>query len=218
MPFNRVAGIGGIAFAALIVLANIILAPSGFPHAGTATTEVVGYFTTSAAAIGGATALIPAAWIGASVFAVGVLLQARRASDTAIGWTLLGVVGVVLQNATFAGVVAIRLGLATADRLDAALVDVVWTVHDALFTLNGTFLATALIGLSLGGIHGRMVTRWHAGLGVIAAGLLFISATLSPLVVQSGGVYGLLGLAGWVLWVVWIVIYAIGLLRTNPDW
>lgn len=130
-------------------------------------------------------------------------------------WSLAGLAGLVLQNGAFAAVIALRLALAsTAGRDDGATAGL-WALHDALFTLNGTFLALALLGLTLAGLRSGLVRRWHGGLGLLSAALLFTSATLTPLVTDHAGPLGLLGLTGWLLWVVWLVVYGISLAR-NP--
>jgi hypothetical protein len=85
-------------------------------------------------------------------------------------------------------------------------------VHDAAFTLNGAFLAFVMIGLSLAGRSAGLVSPWHAAIGFTSAALLFISATLSPLVIERGGRLGWIGLAGWLLWVVWLVWYGVAFL------
>ena len=90
-----------------------------------------------------------------------------------------------------------------------------WALHDALFTLNGTFLALALVGLSLGGLRTGLIRPWHGRWGLVSAALLFASAVLTPLVLDRVGPLGLLGLTGWLMWVVWIVVYGIVLMRAE---
>ena len=206
--FLRIAGFCGLGFAALIVLANAIMVPTGLPTTGADTADVIAYFSANRGVVGVASALTPAAWALSTVFAAGAVAALWR-SDRERGeaWSLVGFAGVLLQNVAFAAVVALRL--AVADDRTGAL----WSLHDALFTLNGVFLALALVGLSAGGRHAGLITRWHARLGLLAAALLFTSATLTPLVVDHPGPLGLLGLAGWLLWVAWIVAYAVTLIR-----
>lgn len=149
----------------------------------------------------------------ATLFGAAAVTALRRTEqDLGEGWSLVGFAGLALQNTTFAGVIALRLGFAT----DPTSAGVLWALHDALFTLNGTFLALALVGLSVGGRRAGLVARWHAALGLLAAALLFASATLAPLVVEGAGPLGLLGLLGWLLWVAWVVAYSVALLRTAP--
>ena len=207
--FLRVAGFAGIGFAAAIVLANVILVPSGLPATGAEIAEVVEFFEGHRNALAVASALMPAAWVLALVFGAGALSAVRRGEHE--GWALVGFAGIVLQNGAFAGVAAIRLALPGAEGAVPAL----WALHDALFTLNGVFLATALVGLSVSGLRAGLLARWHAWLGFVSAALLFGSATLAALVIDHAGPLGLLGLAGWLMWVVWLVAYGAALIRTR---
>ncbi|TQM83029.1 hypothetical protein FHX81_5442 [Saccharothrix saharensis] len=207
-PFVRVAGFAGLGFATLIVLANVIVVPTGLPPTGADTADAVAYFSANRAVVGLTSALTPAAWVLSTVFAAGAVAALWRSDrDRGAAWSLVGFAGVLLQNGAFAGVTALRL----------ALVDdptgVLWPLHDALFTLNGVFLALALLGLSLAGRHAGLIARWHAGLGLLSAALLFSSATLTPWIVRHAGPLGLLGLTGWLLWVAWIVAYSTALIR-----
>ena len=195
-------GLAGIGFAATIVLANVVAVPAGLPLTGSDIAAVDAFFGTHGTAVGVSSALTPLAWVFATVFGAGVV----AATPHRDAWSLAGFGGLLMQNATFAGIVAIRLALAgTPDR--AAL----WALHDALFTLNGTFLALALAGLSVGGHRAGLVRRWQVTLGLAAAALLFASATLTPAVVDHAGPLGLLGLAGWLMWVVWLAAYGVTL-------
>ncbi|MGC4814812.1 hypothetical protein ACLQ29_30140 [Micromonospora sp. DT228] len=66
----------------------------------------------------------------------------------------------------------------------------------------------------MSGIHTGAIARWHAGTGLLAATLLFVTATTSPYGVGSVNPLALLGLAGWLLGLVWIVAYGVLLIRT----
>ncbi|MEE6261253.1 hypothetical protein [Plantactinospora sonchi] len=214
--FHRLSGIAAIGFATMIVVANLIAVPAGLPQTGAGIDEVNAFFSDRTRIVGLTTALTPAAWIMATLFgagAVAALWQSER--DRGEAWSLLGFAGLVLQNATFAAVVAIRLALASSTTDDAGTTGMLWSLHDCLFTLNGTFLALALIGLSIAGRRADLIRRWHGTLGLLSAALLFTSATLAPLVVDRAGPLGLLGLVGWLLWVVWIVTYGTVLIRPN---
>ncbi len=208
---NRSGGLAGVGFATLIVLCNVILVPAGLPTTGTDTAAVIDFFGSNGGAVGVATALTPLAWALATLFGAAAVAALWR---TEPGWALVGFAGILLQNGAFAGVMAIRLALsATADHV---VTPGLWALHDALFTLNGTFLALALIGLSVAGRRAGLIRPWHAWLGLVAAALLFTSATLAPLAIDHSGPWGLLGLGGWLLWVVWIAYYGVVLTRAAP--
>jgi hypothetical protein len=212
----RVGGLAAIGFAILIVLANVILLPAGVPSTGAGIDEVLGFFGANGVALAVASALTPAAWALATVFGAVPAAAARRFADPgAEAWSLVGFAGIVAQNVTFLGVVALRLALTSPGARDEQVAGALWTLHDAIFTLNGTFLALALVGLSIGGRRARLIRGWHRTLGLVAAGLLFASATLTPLVLAHPGPLGPLGLVGWLLWVTWLVAYGVGLLRRD---
>jgi len=212
--FSRISGVAGIGFAAMIVLGNVITVPAGMPVTGAETSEVVAFFSTKGDIVGIGSALTPLAWVLATLFGAGAVATLWRSErERGEAWSLVGFAGLALQNAAFAGVIALRLALAERTADDNTATSGFWALHDALFTLNGTFLALALLGLSISGHRAGLIRTWHAGLGLLSAGLLFTSATLTPLVIEHGGPLGLLGLVGWLMWVVWIVTYGITLIR-----
>lgn len=215
--FCQIGGFAAIGFAIMIVLANVIMVPAGLPNTGAEIGEVTAFFATESLAVGIGSALTPAAWVLATLFGAGTLVALWRSErERGAGWSLLGFAGLILQNAAFAGVVAARLALTSTAPHDRSATMGLWALHDALFTLNGTFLALALLGLSIGGLRAGMIRPWHGILGLLAAALQFSSATLAHWVIGHGGILGLLGLVGWLMWVIWIVAYGITLIRQTP--
>ncbi|WP_329080483.1 MULTISPECIES: hypothetical protein [unclassified Streptosporangium] len=215
--FSRITGVAAVGFAVTIVLANAIMVPAGLPVTGAGIGEVNAFFGTRSDIVAIASALTPTAWLLATLFGAGAVSALRR-SERGRGeaWSLLGFTGLALQNVTFAAVIAIRLALTSTAARDSATTGGLWVLHDALFTLNGTFLALALLGLSVAGLRAGLIRPWHGTLGLASAALLFGSATLTPLVIDHAGPLGLLGLAGWLMWVVWIIAYGVTLIRLKP--
>ncbi|MGP3976249.1 2-oxoglutarate/malate transporter [Streptomyces sp. 8N114] len=217
MSFSRLSGIAAFGFAFLIVMSNVIVAPAGLPRTGADIGEVTAFFSAEGDLVGLGSALTPAAWALATLFGAGAVAALRRSErERGEAWSLLGFAGILLQNAAFAAVIAIRLAIASRTSDDAGATSGLWALHDALFTLNGTFLALALVGLSVGGRRAGLIRPWLGTLGLLSATLLFTSATLAPLVIDRTGPLGLLGLGGWLLWVVWLGAYGTTLIRLKP--
>lgn len=209
-PFTRVAGAGAIGFAFIIVAANLVLVPAGMPNSGAEPSTAAEFFRDHAYLTDPVAMFLPAAWVAATLFAAGAATLLATRPDTA-GWAWTGFAGVVLQNMTFTGIMAVRLALS------AEATPTLWTLHDALFGLNGTFLALAMLGFSVAGLRTGFIRRGHALLGLVAAALQFTSASLTPLVMAEPGPLGLLGLIGWLLWVAWLVRYGVALLRAHGE-
>jgi hypothetical protein len=220
--FIQLGGWAAFGFAALILLANAITVPAGLPLPGASQEEVKTFYSTKSGIVAISSALTPLAWLFATVFGAAVLVVLQQSEQSRQeAWLLVGFAGLLLQNTTFAAIIATRLGLMITSS-DSSEVAGLSALHDALFTLNGTFLAMALLGLSLAGIRGGLIHWWHSGLGLLSAALLLLSASLTPLIIRQAGPLGLLGLCGWLLWVLWIVVYGFTLVRfpgfpQNPD-
>ncbi|NKY57356.1 hypothetical protein [Nocardia flavorosea] len=208
---QRAAGAAGIGFALLIVAANLVLIPAGMPSPGASAEEAIEFFLSTDQPTIAVSALLPAVWTLATLFAAGALAATLPGSGRS-AWAYAGFAGVLLQNATFTLVVAIRLAMTTID--DSASIGTLWALHEAVFGFNGTFLALAMIGLGTAGFTAGLLARWLLVLGTVAACLQFASATLTPLIVTGHGNFSLLGLAGWLLWAVWLTGYGATLIRS----
>lgn len=214
--FPRLAGIAGIGFAALILLPNLlVLLPAGMPSPGSGLDEATAFFGSEPAAMELVTMLLPAVWALATLFGAGAVAAARRSeAERGEAWALVGFAGILFQNLNITTVSAVRLALAHTGAEEAA--PALWALHESLFGLNGTFLALALVGLSMSGRRSGLIPNWLAGIGFAAAALQFTSAVLTPLILEGGNSLGLIGLAGWLIWAAWLVLYGIALIRAKP--
>lgn len=213
-PFVRLAGVAGVAFAILILLANLLLVPVGLPTPGASLDEVIEFYSVEHGIFDLVPSLVPLAWASATVFGAGavlVLWPADRARGSA--WSLVGFAGLLLQNATFTSLIAVRFALGATAENDPAATAGFWAMQDGLLGLNGTFLALALVGLSVSGVRAGLIRRWHGAAGLLAAILQFCAALFAPLVVDGAKSLGLVGLAGWLIWVAWFAGYGVALAR-----
>lgn len=184
--------------------------PAGLPSPGSPPEEAIEFFRAANQPTSAVSLLLPAVWALATVFAAGALAAVLRAGGQSV-WAYTGFAGILLQNATFTAVVAVRLAMSTVD--DVAGVRTLWALHEALFGFNGTFLALALAGLGAAGRTAGLLPRGLFVLGAIAAVLQFAGAVLTPLVVTGHDGLARIGLVGWLLWAVWLCGYGICLIR-----
>ncbi len=209
----RASGVAGLGFVTLLVVANLVLISAGIPLPtdDPPLGAVAETYAQQGAALRAASALMPAAWLLATVFAAGLAVSAwDPASSSRRTWALVGLAGVVLQCAVFTGAEAARLALGAAATDGPAAVAGLWGLHRALFGYNQVFLATALLGFSLS----VPVARWHAALGLTGAALLLVSGSLAPYGVGQAHPLAAVGLVGWLLWLAWITVAGVRLLRT----
>ncbi|WP_083750626.1 hypothetical protein [Kribbella sp. ALI-6-A] len=212
MEFSAVAGLGGLGFVLAAVAINVVYVRGRLPMptSGQTLEEVTQAFATVGDALKRPSVIAPATWVFLTLFAAGVLSETW--SDQP-GWALVGFAGVLLQNATFTGVEALRFGLASAASHDRGSVPGLWAFSNVLFGFNQVFLAIALLGFSIAGTTSELVPAWHAILGYVSAALLFVSSSATPYNAQGSGRTGAIGLIGWLGWATWIVVYSITLLR-----
>ena len=209
----RAGGIAGLVFVGTVLTVNIIQGVSHQPMAGATRTEVLEHFADAGPATDLGTALAPLAWLSLVLFAGGVVAALRRhEQDSGDSWSLVGLVGAVMQNAIFAGVVASQAALATGSLSDDATW-ALWQLHNGLFTLNAMSLAIVLLAVSVGAGRAGLITAWQRKLGLTAAALMGVAAAATPLA-MDGHPLGLAGFAGFLLWLVWVGCVSSRLLRT----
>ncbi|WP_219467802.1 hypothetical protein [Nonomuraea rhizosphaerae] len=214
MEFIDLAGLGGIGFVLVGVVINAVYLRSGLPlpTSGKGLDATTDSFDGIANALKRPSVLVPVTWLGLTLFAAGLLSVLWRGSPDQGAWALVGFAGVLLQNATFTCVEALRFGMATAARHGGGAMAGQWGMSNVLFGFNQVFLAMALLGFTVAGVSGGLVPVWQAWLGYVSAALLFLSSLAAPYNVEGGNRLGPAGLIGWLGWISWIVAYSVSLL------
>lgn len=214
MTVTSLAGVGGIGFVLLAILLNVIYARVGLPLPTSG--QPLGTITDSLATIGDrlkqSSVIAPATWLCTTLFAAGLLSALWRGEAETDTWALVGFAGVLMQNATFMVVEALRSGLASAATHDRGSVAGLWALSGVLFGFNQVFLAIALLGFTAAGSSLDVIPVWHIWLGYLSAALLFISSLASPYNADGTNRIAVTGLVGWLGWAAWIVAYSITLL------
>ena len=211
---TRVGGLAGMVFVGTVLTVNIIQGSSHQPMAGASRSEVLEHFADAGIAADLGTSLAPLAWISLVLFAGGVVAALRRhehaSGDT---WPLVGLVGAVMQNAIFAGVVATQAAMATGALSDDATW-ALWQLHNGLFSLNAMSLVIVLLALSVGAHRAGLIAAWQRRLGFVAAASMAVTAVATP-VAMEGHPVGMVGFAGFLLWLVWLGSVSMRLLRSR---
>ena len=218
MSYQRLAGIGGICFVVVVVIANIILGATSPPAYDASVEEIASYYAKNKAAIKVAVLLTPVGWALLAVFASGVFLIVRPIeSERGEAWSVLGLIGVILQNATFAVVIGTDVALVLqADALadSPGATRALWILQKAMFHLNGAWLGLALIGFALGALRAGLTPKWQ-GFGGLIGGVIAIIGAIPVVAVAGGSALFVIGLIGFLSWQLWLLIMAIRMV-TRP--
>ncbi|MFI6636904.1 hypothetical protein ACIBI7_49155 [Nonomuraea fuscirosea] len=214
MEFTVLGGLGGIGFVLVGVVINAVYLRSGLPlpTSGKGLDATTDSYNGIADALKKPSVLVPLTWLCLTLFAAGLLSVLWRGNGDQGAWALVGFAGVLLQNATFTCVEALRFSMATAARHGRGEMAGLWGMSNVLFGFNQAFLAMALLGFTAAGVSAGLVPVWQAGLGYVSAALLLLSALAAPYNVEGGNRLGLAGLIGWLGWITWIVAYSVSLL------
>jgi hypothetical protein len=207
---DRLAGAGGLVFAAVLVADNIIRA--GAPGFDAAPAQVSAYFLGHRAAALVPLGLFPA---GLALFLFAAVLWARARQEQSRWWASVGVLGAATIAALFAIVNITEIVLtAKAAQLASspAVVQALWTLRAAAFGLDMAAIAVALIGLSRAAAAMRIIPSWLALTAWPAAACLLTAATFT-VALADGGPWLAPALVGFIVWVVFVITTSVSLLR-----
>jgi hypothetical protein len=208
---DRLAGTGGLVFAATLVADNIIRASA--PGFDAAPAQVSAYFLDHRAAALVPLGLFPVGLLALFPFAAGLWARARR--EESRWWASAGLLGAATIAALFAIVNITEIVLtAKAAQLASspAVVQALWTLRAAAFGLDMAAIAVALIGLSRAAAAMRLIPSWLALAAWPGAACLLTAATFT-VALADGGPWLAVGLAGFIVWVVFVITASVSLLR-----
>lgn len=208
---DRLAGTGGLVFAATLVADNIIRASA--PGFDAAPAQVSPYFLDHRAAALVPLGLFPVGLLALFPFAAGLWARARQ--EESRWWASAGVLGAATIAALFAIVNITEIVLtAKAAQLASspAVVQALWTLRAAAFGLDLAAIAVALIGLSRAAAAMRLIPSWLALTAWPGAACLLTAATFT-VALADGGPWLAVGLGGFIVWVVFVITASVSLLR-----
>lgn len=208
---GRLAGAGGLVFAATLVADNLIRA--GAPGFNATPAQVSAYFLDHRVAAIVPLGLFPAGLLALLPFAAGLWVRARQ--EESRWWGSVGVLGVAAIVALFAIVNITEIVLtAKAAQLAAspAVVQMLWTLHAAAFGLDLAAIAVALIGLSRAAAAMRLIPSWLA-LAAWPGAVCLLTAATFTVALADGDPWLAVSLLGFVVWIVFVITTSVSLLR-----
>jgi hypothetical protein len=210
---DRLAGAGGLVFAASLVADNIIRA--GAPGFNAAPTQVSAYFLDHRVAAIVPLGLFPA---GLTLFLFAAGLWARARQEESRWWAGVGVLGAATIAVLFAIVNITEIALTAKARSLAAspaVVQALWAVHAAAFGLDLAAIAVALLGLSYAAVSVSLIPAWFKVVAWPAAACL-LTASVFTVALANGGPWVAVALPGFAAWIVFVITASARLLRGHP--
>lgn len=214
---SALAGAGGLVFVVLVVVQNVLRAVLG-PAAGASPAEVAELTHAHAWSVHLLVVTYLLAFPALLAFAVGLSAWCTRATERATVWAGMGQASTIVVAVLFGLVNILQVTMVAArDRLDAAadLAPLLWTLHNAVFTINLVAVGVALLGLGRAAAIAGLVPRWLGPASAIGAALLIASA-LPAVAVTRGSAWLGVGLVGFVVWLIFLAVAGWALLRPAP--
>ncbi len=214
----KLAGAGGIAFASIVLLQNIIRGGSA-PKNGATSAEVLTHYADHRTITFVLVATFVLSGAGLAVFLGGAMR--RLMASECRGWALTGFVGASGIMAVFAVVVGTEQALsvvASRSQPNVGAIEALWGLHNSVFTVLDLFIAAALLGLSRAGIAAGITPRAFGRLAPIGSALLLVGSFAGPSI-AAGDAMPLFGLAGigFVIWLVFLATTGIRLVRSRES-
>ena len=208
-----VGGIGGLVFAAGVLVQNTIR--SGFPANDATAEEVMRYYADHRGATTALAVLFPVGLVALITFLGAVMSRVLRGAGRTAGF--VGAFGAAAIIATFTIVTAADVAIAGyvhRGAADPAVVEGLWVLHNAVFGFVFAAVGIALAGLSTGAAQsGLLSNRWRVA-GPIGGALLVAGAMTTPAIVDGSPTF-FIGLAGFVVWLAFVVRTGVALIRTR---
>jgi hypothetical protein len=212
-PGRIVGGIGGLAFAAVVILQNLLRASA--PAAGAAPGDVISYYASHR----GITAVLAVTFAisGVALAAFAGAMYDRLAHGRVRAAAFAGLVGIAGIVASFSLVVATDVALSVYVGTGGASLDTtqaLWIVHNSVFAVLFLSIGIAVAGLSAAAsAEGLLGAIWRP-IGAIGGLLLAVGAGAAPAIADGSKVM-LVSLAGFLAWLAFVLAASVALLRES---
>ncbi len=211
---EALAGAGGLLFLILVSFQNILRAITS-PANNASPDQILRFAHDQAWSVDLLVVTYVIGFPALFLFTTGLVRRITRAHPEAEIWAQLGLASVIAIAVFFAfvNVLDATLVAARTDLVkDPALTSTIWSLHNAVFTINLLAVAGALLGLGWGAALAGIISRRFGYACVAGAGLL--AAAAAPMVPEIHGspVLGV-GLIGYLCWLLFLAVVGFRLLR-----
>ncbi len=210
---SRAAGAGGLAFLVLVAFQNVLRAVAG-PATNASPQRVLAFFADHAWTVHVLAATYVVGFIPLFAFAAGIA-SAARSDPHARMWARIGTASVGVIAVLFGLVNIVQVVLVAANttlRGDPALVQVLWSMHNAVFTFNFVAIAGALAGLGTAASTTGLAPAWMRPAATAGALLLAVAALPAVAEVHGSPILGI-GLLGFLAWLTLLATASTRMLR-----
>ena len=212
------AGAGGLVFLVLIAGQNVLKAALG--PTNTASAADLTEFTHDRA---WSVHLLVVTYVlgfpALLAFGAGLRTWCTTTQPRTAAWAGLGQLSTVVIAVLFGLVNVIQITMVAARDVLAGspeLAQVLWTLHNAVFTINLVAVGTALLGLGRAAASARLIPSW-LGIATAIGAVLLIASALPAVAVVEGSPWMAVGLVGFLIWMVFLAVAGVGLLRRAPQ-
>jgi hypothetical protein len=212
----RLAGLGAMTFASVVVLQNVLRGGSA-PNNGDADESVLAHYADHRAMTFVLIATFVVSGLGLAVFVGGAMR--RLVASERPGWAYTGFFGVAGIMALFTLVVGAEQALSvisTQDQPNLGAVSALFALHNSVFAVLDLSIAVALVGLSRAGVSAGITPRVFERLAPVGAAMLLVGAVAGP-AIAAGDAMPLFGIAGlgFVIWLAFMFTTGLRLVRTE---
>jgi hypothetical protein len=208
------AGIGGLVFLVLVAAQNVLKAVLG-PANVASPADLFELRHTNAWSVHVLVVTYALGFPALLAFAAGVNTWCARVQPRSAVWASMGQASTVVIMVLFGLVNVLQVTMIAArDLLDATpeLGQLLWTLHNAVFTINLIAVGGALLGLGRAAALARLIPSWMGAASSIGAALLIASA-LPAVAVVNGSPWMSVGLLGFLVWLVFLAVASGAMLR-----
>ena len=215
---SLLAGAGGLLFLVLVAVQNLLKAATN-PSDTASAAQILRFAHDQAWSVDLLVVTYVIGFPALFLYAGGLTRRCEQLAPAAEIWGRLGrsSVGVIAVLFGLVNVLQVVLVASRGDLAgDPALVRILWTTHNAVFTLNLLAVAGALLGLGRAAMLAGLVPRWMGPVSAIGSALLAIAAAPAVAEVQGSNLL-IVGLVGFLCWLLLLALSGIRLVRDGID-